>query len=330
MLIARLRVWLLSAIVLASPGVTATPRYWTLTGVQLEEGAVATGYFSYDDATSTVADWNLQVSGGAARFPAIPFKPYTWVPGNAAASAERSERGPYVKFQALDVTPRVEARLMIAPLAPLDGNNATVLINLDFQAPGEDCEDQFCWTGRSGSLTLAPLPPPITIVRVDEFHHPGLRRFFLTADATEKQLLDSGVHPGWERTGEGFNAYAAGSRAGGSINPVCRYYGDPLRGLDSHFYSADAGECASVFVKFPAEWRFESDNVFQINLPDRPTGACPENTVPVYRLWNQQTDLSHRYTTSTTMRAQMLAAGYRAEGYGADGVVMCALQQPPR
>ena len=326
MLIARLRVWFLFAGLVTSFHITAAPRFWTLTGVQLEDGAVATGYFSYDDAARMIANWNLRVSGGAGRFPAIPFKPYTWVPGNSAASAEGSERGPYLKFQSLDVSPRFESRLLIAPLAPLDGNSATVLINLEFQAPGEDCEDQFCWTGRAGSLMLAPLPPPATIVQVDEFYHPGLRRYFITADAAEKQLLDSGVHPGWERTGEWFKAYATGSKPGGSINPVCRYYGDPLRGLDSHFYSADAGECVSVFVKFSSEWLLESDNVFQINLPDTATGACPAGTISVYRLLSERGASNHRYTTNMAVRAELLAAGFGAEGYGPDGVVMCAVQ----
>jgi hypothetical protein len=68
------------------------------------------------------------------------------------------------------------------------------------------------------------------------------------------------------------------------------------------------------------------NNAFQINLPDRATGACPSGTIPVYRLWNQRADSNHRYTTSTAIRAQMLAAGYLAEGYGPDGVVMCAVQ----
>ena len=66
-------------------------------------------------------------------------------------------------------------------------------------------------------------------MQVDEFYHPGLRHYFITAEAAEKQLLDTGVHPGWERTGESFKAYATGSSANGSINPVCRYYGDPER-----------------------------------------------------------------------------------------------------
>jgi hypothetical protein len=217
----------------------------------------------------------------------------------------------------------LEFRLLIAPLTPLDGNSTTVLINLEFQAPGEDCEDLFCWTVRAGSLMLAPLPPPATIVQVEEFYHPGLDRYFLTADDAEKQRLDSGRLPGWERTGESFKAYGTGSRPGGSINPVCRYYGDPERGVNAHFYSADAAECATVFVTFSSDWLLESDNVFQIDLPDKATGACPSGTVPIYRLLQIS---NHRYATSLMIRDQMLAAGYVSEGYGADGVGMCAVQ----
>jgi hypothetical protein len=183
----------------------------------------------------------------------------------------------------------------------------------------------------AGSFVLTAMEPPVTIVQVDEFYHRDLRHYFITADAAEKQLLDTGVHPGWERTGESFRAYATGSRPDGSVNPVCRYYGKPERGLDSHFYSAygktvETTECVSVFVKFRSDWLLESDNVFQINLPDTETGACPSATVPVYRLWNQRRDSNHRYTTSVAIKAQMIASGYLAEGYGPNGVVMCAVQ----
>ena len=102
---------------------------------------------------------------------------------------------------------------------------------------------------------------------------------------------------------------------------MCRYYGAPERGLDSHFFSAHAGECESVFVQLASQWLLESDNVFQINLPDVATGACPGGSIPVHRLWNQRVDSNHRYTASAAVRAQMIAAGYLAEG-----VVMCAVQ----
>jgi len=77
-------------------------------------------------------------------------------------------------------------------------------------------------------------------------------------------------------------------------------------GLDAHFYSADAGECVKLFRQNPTYWRseidgvfhtdwvYESDNVFRINLPDMKSGACPSETVPAYRLWNQRADSNHR------------------------------------
>jgi hypothetical protein len=54
------------------------------------------------------------------------------------------------------------------------------------------------------------------------------------------------------------------------------------------------------------------------------TGACPMGTIPVYRLWNQRADSNHRYTTDAAIKAQMIANGYVAEGYGPDSVIMCA------
>src|SRR5512146_1299265 len=80
MLLASLRLGFMLAAFAAWLDVAAAPRFWTLTGVQLEDGAVATGYFSYDDATGTIADWNLRVSGGPG-----PFIPWTFVPGNSHA-----------------------------------------------------------------------------------------------------------------------------------------------------------------------------------------------------------------------------------------------------
>jgi len=80
-----------------------------------------------------------------------------------------------------------------------------------------------------------------------------------------------------------------------------------------------------VQVKFPI-FTYETQNAFYIDLPDINTGACPAGTVPVYRLWNNRADTNHRYTTSLAIRAQMLAKGYIAEGYGPNAVSMCAAQ----
>src|SRR5215472_1745150 len=51
----------------------------------------------------------------------------------------------------------------------------------------------------------------------------------------------------------------------------------------------------------------------------RPTGACPPNTVPVYRFWDGRPDAHHRWTISPDVRKEMLARGWLPEGYGPDG-----------
>jgi len=164
------------------------------------------------------------------------------------------------------------------------------------------------------------LSGPVTI-GVVEFYNAGQDHYFITAAAAEISDLDHGVHPGWIRTGLGFNAYATAT-AGAS--PVCRFYIPPALG-DSHFYSASPAECAQVLASFPG-FTYESPNVFYIGLPDTVTGACAAGTIPVYRMWDQRVDSNHRYTTSPAIREQMVAAGWLAEGYGPDQVIMCAPQ----
>jgi hypothetical protein len=338
MLLASIRLGFLLATLITSFHVVAAPRFWTLTGVGFAPtGTVfASGYFSYDDATQTIASWNVHVALPPNFMPA-----FTYVPGNSSMSVSQSAgaAAPTLVFSAVTGVPGVNLEmryLQITPLVALDGSNATV--SLDTSSSREYFPSLVPPRGRTiaGSLVLTAVPPPVVIAEVDEFYHAGLRHYFITADDAEKQALDTGVHPGWVRTGESFKAYAKGSRPDGSVDPVCRFYSPPFYeddfgvhpfGVDSHFFSADAGECANVFRRYENWlWFLENDNAFQIDLPDKATGTCPGGTIPVYRLWNQRTDSNHRYATSAPIKADMLAAGYVAEGYGADGVVMCAVQ----
>lgn len=340
MLIAHLRLGLLLAMLIASLGVAAEPRVWTLTDVQVQRFSPnalsnptdpVTGWFVYDDATRTITNWSV-------RFPEpyFDFPSFTYVPGNAltyVALLGGPIDPPFLGFSAvLGEGPDFAVRqLQLVPLGALDGSNAVVALDtsesrVDYVLLGPTTRRSIA----TGSLTLAPQPPPVVIAQVDEFYHAVLRHYYITADEAEKQALDAGVYPGWQRTGESFRAYAAASRAGGSINPVCQFYSPPIIeggdeldvvGADSHFFSADAAECLAVFRKWWWFWGFPQDNVFQIDVPDRKSGACAVGTIPVYRLWNQRVDSNHRYTTSAAIRAQTLAAGYLDEG-----VRMCALQ----
>ena len=72
-------------------------------------------------------------------------------------------------------------------------------------------------------------------------------------------------------TGETWPVYASpGTPRGAS---VCRYYGRPEAGLDSHFYSASAAECQAVGERFANAWTFESSDVFAVALPNA-DGSC--------------------------------------------------------
>lgn len=155
---------------------------------------------------------------------------------------------------------------------------------------------------------------------VVEFYNEGLDHYFITSDANEINLLDTGVLRGWVRTGIRFLAYSA-PVAG--TNPVCRFYLRPEVG-DSHFYSGDPNECLQTLARFGASWIYESPSVFYIALPDLVTGACAAGTTPVWRFFNRVTT-NHRYTTEVFIRETLrLDPRWVAEGYGPDAVIMCA------
>ncbi len=169
-----------------------------------------------------------------------------------------------------------------------------------------------------------------------EYYHAGFDHYFLTAAPGEIAALDAGRFPGWARTGQRFKVYA--SAMPGTV-PVCRYYLPPSQG-DSHFFGVAVvqaelptpyvnDECRviekdAVFSKGPyVNFVKETANAFYVRRPEWPTGACPAGDLSVYRLWNNRPDTNHRYTTDPAIRAQMVAKGYVAEGYGPAGVVMC-------
>ena len=157
------------------------------------------------------------------------------------------------------------------------------------------------------------------LVDVVEFYNATLDHYFISSLAADIAALDSGALKGWSRTSLSFKAYD-GPAPGTS--PVCRFYIPPAQG-DSHFYSASPAECADVRQKFPG-FSYEAPSVMYVGLPDIGTGACAPGTVPVYRLWNKRADTNHRYTTDFAVRSTMIAKGYVPEGYGPDGVAMCA------
>ena len=178
------------------------------------------------------------------------------------------------------------------------------------------------------ACTFAVVAPPASAGLVDavEFYNASLDHYFVTVNPDEIAKLDSGFFVGWQRTQQVFKVLEPNDTSPGA-SPVCRFYGSPAAGLDSHFYSVSPAECGEVKQKFPTAWLLEADNVFQAYLPDPASGACPANTRPVYRTWNNRADSNHRYATDTAIQDQMIAKGYVPEGYGTVPsrlVAMCA------
>lgn len=171
------------------------------------------------------------------------------------------------------------------------------------------------------SATAQSLPPPVSVI---EYYSPALGHYFMTADPGEIAGLDNGVIGGWVRTGYQFVAWNA-VPLNALLNPVCRFYGLPQAGLNSHFYSASPAECAAVKANMSWSWQFESGDVFQVKMPDLTTGACPAGTIPIYRLYNNRPDANHRYTSDLAVRNAMVSAGFISEGYGPLGVAFCVM-----
>ena len=143
-----------------------------------------------------------------------------------------------------------------------------------------------------------------------EFFSSQLGHFFVTASTAEIAALDAGAFGGaWQRTGQTFNV--------GGTMAVCRFYGMPPRGPDSHFFTADPAECSFVMAQFSG-WTFEG-HAFAVT--PAVGGQCPSGLLPVNRFFNNPATadaINHRFTVTQQAFDQTLAMGWTNEG-----VVMC-------
>lgn len=154
-------------------------------------------------------------------------------------------------------------------------------------------------------------------VTVTEFYHSGLKHYFTTADPIEASGIDKGAAgAGWVRTGLSFTAWPSLADAPLGATPVCRFYGTPGVGPNSHFYTAESAECSGV--KKDPGWFYEGIAFYSL-LPQG--GSCALGYSPVYRNYNNRAasnDSNHRFTTDNAVYQSMVSAGWVAEG-----VAMC-------
>lgn len=126
-------------------------------------------------------------------------------------------------------------------------------------------------------ITASAAAPVLAADRLFEFFNTGLNHYFLTIDPAEGAAIDSGAAgPGWQRTGATIAAWRSAAVAPAGAVTVCRFFGNQANGgPNSHFYTADAGECASV--KTDPGWSFER-NEFLVTLPQG--GVCSTSGMP--------------------------------------------------
>jgi len=146
-----------------------------------------------------------------------------------------------------------------------------------------------------------------------EYYNATLDHYFMTSFANEIAILDAGTKiQGWTRTGESFPTYTA---ADPDFATVCRFYGTPGLGENTHFYTGFNSECTTL--EGNPDWIFEA-NAFYIPTPQNV--QCPPSTRPVFRVYNNGLGgtPNHRYTTSWPVVNLMQSKGWILEG-----VTMC-------
>jgi hypothetical protein len=149
-----------------------------------------------------------------------------------------------------------------------------------------------------------------------EYYHAEFDHYFFTAIPDEISKLDSGLFGGWARTGRTFGIWNSDT---GGLAAVCRFFSTAFGSKSSHFYTPLSNECA--IVRNNPDWQYEGIVAYLI-LPSA-NGTCAMG-LPLYRLYNDGMGgaPNHRYTTSLTVRAAMIAAGWIPEGSGI-GVIGC-------
>ena len=179
--------------------------------------------------------------------------------------------------------------------------------------------------GRPDNMTLdvhVPFAPSQGDAPVVEFFHDGLNHYFRAAGPSEIAGIENGAAgPGWARTGLSFKAWLTmPSDTFTAAGPVCRFYGRPAGGPNSHFFTASNAECE--LVKSSPGWFYEG-----IGFYIRPVGLnprrCPDGLLSVNRAYNNraaQNDSNHRFTTSDSTIKEMGQRGWIVEG-----TMMCAV-----
>ena len=179
--------------------------------------------------------------------------------------------------------------------------------------------------GRTDNLIVdvhKPFPNVGEEVVAREFYHPTLDHYFVAAGQDEiDAILAGAAGAGWELTGESFKVFPRMPADTTTLaGPVCRFYGKPAGGPNSHFFTASAEECQ--IVKSGPGWFYEGIGFYIRPVDPGPTRQCPFGLLSVNRAYNNgfpRNDSNHRFTTSDSTIREM-----GRKGWSVEGTVMCA------
>ncbi len=160
----------------------------------------------------------------------------------------------------------------------------------------------------SGAAAFLPREKPrgIPVHRFwsEVFHHQ-----FLTLGEEEKNHLIA-TDSNWRYDGIAY--YAFNEQLDGTT-PVYRFWSDVFKG---HFFTIDEAEREATTIN--PDWRYEG--IAYYVYPDN--GQAPADTIPVYRLWSDQSHFMGHFYTSFFPEVQALdkTENYRYEGVAFRGV----------
>jgi serine protease len=173
------------------------------------------------------------------------------------------------------------------------------------------------------STVPGDLTPPPGTATVVEYYDPALDHYFITAQPAEVAYVDTYMRDVFQRTGFIFYAYLDPFTAPPSARPVCRFYAGAEVRINSHYFTANPTECQFVLTNWAGTWNLESAATFYIQVPDS-DGNCADNTIPVYRFFDNRRDANHRYTVDLSVRRGMINKAWVPEGSGPNAAVFCS------
>lgn len=298
------------------------------------------------DCSDPVHDPRIKAAVGYVPFAGYPFLP-------ALCAGQSGAKGVNRPYLAISGTADTTAPLAMAEEAVDQFQSSRYMVELiggQHELRPEDAGDLFTWTitfldayvpnpldptamarfikmngvvgGRTDDVILdvhVPFANSGGDTDVVEFHNTTLDHYFMAAGPGEIQgILNGAAGPGWELTGQSFKAWLTQPGASTQAAPVCRFYGVPAGGPNSHFFTASADECA--IVKRNGGWFYEGIGFYI--LPVDSSGKCPAGDLQVNRAYNNgfpRNDSNHRFSTSDSTIRLMGSKGWTVEG-----AVMCA------